>query len=112
MQADGSGQTRLTYSQGSDRAAVVSPDGTRLAFVSLRDGNSQVYRMRANGSEQTPLTSVDGTAWGTAWAPDGREVAYTVAPPASSSQVWIAGADGTGKRLLTPDGGWGAEWQP
>lgn len=112
MQADGSGQTRLTFSQDSDRAASVSPDGTMVAFVSLRDGNSQVYRMRADGSEQTPLTSVDGNAWGMAWAPGGREVAYTVTPPSSSSQIWIAGADGRGKRLLTPDGGWGAVWQP
>jgi TolB protein len=38
MNADGSHQTQLTYSQGSDAGSSWSPDGARLAFQSNRDG--------------------------------------------------------------------------
>jgi TolB protein len=33
-----------------------SPDGTKIAFVSLRDGNSDIFVMNADGSGQTNLT--------------------------------------------------------
>lgn len=33
-----------------------SPDGAHLAFVSRRDGNEEIYRMRANGTDVTRLT--------------------------------------------------------
>ena len=39
MNPDGTGQRRLTNSPGSDSQPSWSPDGTRIAFTSLRDGN-------------------------------------------------------------------------
>jgi WD40-like Beta Propeller Repeat len=57
MNADGSGQTRLTNSQGDDDAASWSADGSQLAFASTRDGDYEVYVMNADGSGQTQLTN-------------------------------------------------------
>ena len=38
-----------------------SPDGNWIAFLSDRDGNVELYKMRADGSEVTRLT--DNPAW-------------------------------------------------
>jgi Tol biopolymer transport system component len=64
MNADGSEQQRLTP-RGSDLRAGLddrdrkpgwSPDGRRIAFVSKRNGNNEIYVMNADGSGQRNLT--------------------------------------------------------
>jgi TolB protein len=50
-----------------DWRAVWSPDGERLAFISERDGDREVYVMRADGSEQERLTSDPGCDCGVDW---------------------------------------------
>jgi Tol biopolymer transport system component len=57
MNADGSGQTRLTDDLALDTNPIWSPDGTRIAFQSYRDGNDEIYVMNADGSGQTRLTN-------------------------------------------------------
>src|SRR5919109_104221 len=34
-----------------------SPDGSKIAFYSERDGNAEIYVMNADGSDQTRLTN-------------------------------------------------------
>lgn len=41
MNADGSGQTRLTSNTGVDAQPAWSPNGTKIAFYSNRDGTSK-----------------------------------------------------------------------
>jgi TolB protein len=53
MNADGSGQQRLTRRGSQPRW---SPDGRKIAFVSKRDGNADIYVMNADGSGQRNLT--------------------------------------------------------
>ena len=48
---------RLTTSLGRDEGATWSSDGTRILFVSDRDGNPEIYAMNADGSGQTNLTN-------------------------------------------------------
>ena len=57
MNADGSNQTNLTNNTAPDIEPAWSPDGTRIAFHSERDGNGDIYVMNANGSNQTQLTN-------------------------------------------------------
>ena len=77
MNADGTGERRLTSSAGDDMLPVWSPDGSRIAFTSTRDGNGEVYVMNADGSDQTNLTNHPGADGGPRWSPDGTRIAFT-----------------------------------
>ena len=56
--ADGSNQTRLTYNEVRDSGPSWSPNGTKIAFASAKDGNLEIYVMNAaDGSGQTRLTN-------------------------------------------------------
>ena len=54
--ADGSVQAQLTDHLASDREPSWSPDGTRLAFTSNRDGGWELYTIGSNGVDLTRLT--------------------------------------------------------
>ena len=62
MNADGSGQRRLTRNAGQVHEGAIgaqprwSPDGNQIAFVSERNGNADIYLMNADGSGQRNLT--------------------------------------------------------
>ena len=49
MSADGADPVRLTASPGYDENPSWSPDGRRIAFDSMRDGNLEIYVMNADG---------------------------------------------------------------
>jgi TolB protein len=57
MNADGSGQRKLT--QGGSQPDW-SPDGRKIAFVSERDGNKDIWVMNADGSRQRNLIRAAG----------------------------------------------------
>ena len=69
MNADGTGQTRLTNNPARESDPAWSPDGTKIAFSSNRDGNDEIYVMDADGSGQTRLTNDAGTDSAPAWSP-------------------------------------------
>ena len=60
MNADGTGQTRLTVNTADDFSPAWSPDGGKIAFVSGRDGNFDIYRderrrLRPDPPHQQPI---------------------------------------------------------
>jgi len=80
MNADGSGRTNLTsddpHRPAADTSPAWSPDGTRLAFVSDRDGNLEIYTMSSNGSGRDNLTRHPAADFDPTWAPDGQKIAF------------------------------------
>ena len=76
----------------------LSPDGDRLLIVA--EGDLRVYDL-ASGRESR-LTTDGATGTYAAWSPTGTEVAYTSSRGATSQDVWIQPADGSGTaRQLT-----------
>ena len=72
----GGAAMQLTQS-GHDSSPVWSPDGKTLAFLSSRDGNSQVYLLPMDGGEAEKLTKLSGGADIVKWSPDGKTIAFT-----------------------------------
>ena len=70
------GEPRQLTRGGSDQRPRWSPDGTKLAFLSARDGNQQVYWISLAGGEATRLTSLSGGADNELWSPDGKTIAF------------------------------------
>jgi TolB protein len=60
INADGSAPRRLTKKGGDNSAPAWSPDRRKIAFVSERDGNAEIYLMNPDGSGQRNLTRTRG----------------------------------------------------
>lgn len=67
---------QLTPEINAERAPEWSPDGKRLAFLSNREGRTQVFATRADGSDPKALTSQKYGVTSFHWSPDGRSIAY------------------------------------
>ena len=118
MNADGSNQVRLTYSQYADNEPMFSPDGRLIVFVSQRAGGHKLFIMNADGSDQRQLT--DGQAdqeYDPYFSPDGQWIIYS-SSRGGRYELWLIQPDGMSLRQLTsgpnaknlpawsPDGQW------
>ncbi len=74
--AAGGTAVQLTQS-GHDSAPAWSPDSKTLAFISSRDGNSQVYVLSMEGGESHAITHLSSGADMVKWSPDGGTIAFT-----------------------------------
>ena len=91
-----------TKGVGQNWLPVFSPDGTRVAFVSSRDGNSEIYVMNRDGSDLRRLTNnpaIDSTP---TWSPTGTQIAFT-SERTGSPQIYVIGADGAGMRRISSE---------
>jgi len=79
-----------------------SPDRTRIAFSSRRNGDVDVYVMDADGANLRQLTAEPGADLEPAWSPDGGTIAFT-SIRGGTNQIYAMNADGTGLRQLTSD---------
>ncbi|MDI3340033.1 MAG: S9 family peptidase [Sphaerobacter sp.] len=75
--ADGSERVRFTAGQRKDTSPRWSPDGRRLAFLSDRDGTTQLYVMPSDGGEPERLTDLKYGVADPVWSPDGAWIAFT-----------------------------------
>jgi dipeptidyl aminopeptidase/acylaminoacyl peptidase len=92
--------TRLSQQDNVDTGAIWSPDGTRLAFTSIRDGNIEMYVMNDDGSRVQRLTNDPAEDWVGAWSPDGARLAFQTNRD-GNWEIYTINVDGTGLTNLT-----------
>jgi Tol biopolymer transport system component len=126
---DGSGLTRLTATPGYDAEGAVSPDGKKIVFTSVRDGDLELYTMNTDGSGVKRLTNREGFDGGPFFSWDGKYIVYRSHYPDSKeeledyrdliakdlmrpvrAEIYVMNADGSNQRQITDDG-W-ANWSP
>ena len=99
------GTTNLTKNPAADQMQAWSPDGSRIAFASNRDGNPEVYVMNADGTGQTRLTNNPAIDDGPAWSPDGSQIAFA-SYRSGDWEVYVMNTDGTAQTNLTTNPAW------
>ncbi|MCS7285607.1 MAG: hypothetical protein RMK30_00325 [Anaerolineae bacterium] len=98
---------RLT-TDPTDAAPEASPDGRKVVFMSMRDGNWEIYIVNSDGTGLRRLTkdpAIDGLP---TWSPDGNYIAF-LSNRGGEWAVWVIRPDGSGLRRLfnlggSPDG--------
>jgi TolB protein len=119
---DGGNVVRLTDSPGYDAEATVSPDGSRIVFTSVRDGDLELYTMRTDGGDVRRLTHTPGYDGGAFYSPDGKKIVYRAHHPEGEElasfrkllsegkvrptklEIWVMDADGGNPRPITANG--------
>jgi Tol biopolymer transport system component len=73
----GGAATALTNDQFYKQAPVWSPDGTRLAYSSDKDGTANVYVLDLATRKERRLTNLrESAGLNPVWSPDGKQIAY------------------------------------
>jgi TolB protein len=114
---------RVTATPGYDAEATISPDGSRIVFTSVRDGDLEIYSMRLDGTEVRRLTSAIGYDGGPFFSPDSKRIVYRAYHPADAAEIarykellsqnlvepskleiFVMDADGGNQRQITKNG--------
>jgi Tol biopolymer transport system component len=131
--AEGTEHVRLTDTSGYDAEATISPLGDRMVFTSLRNGDLDLYTMNLDGSDVLQVTDETGYDGGAFFSPDGTRLVWRAHYPRSDEEtadyrrlvgeglirpttleIYVANADGSGKRQVTSNGAanFGPYWHP
>jgi Tol biopolymer transport system component len=108
MRADGSDAVRITadsglWGQSLETDPAWSPDGGKIAFVSDRDRNREIYVADADGSSPRRLTDDLATDQFPAWSPDGSKIAFGTDRDGNEEIYVMSASDGSGQANLTAD---------
>ncbi|MDA8020869.1 MAG: LpqB family beta-propeller domain-containing protein [Thermoanaerobaculia bacterium] len=89
----------------TDSFPVLSPDGSRLAFVSGRSGSDELWVSELDGSGSLRLTDFAATAVETllvrepAWSPDGETLIFMLQDPRQSDLYRVSAQSGPPEQL-------------
>ncbi len=85
--SDGTDLKRLTFSDGYDAEATVSPIGDKIVFTSTRDGDPEIYVMDIDGSNQKRLTFEMGYDGGAFFSLDGTKIVFRSSRPQTEEEL-------------------------
>jgi TolB protein len=111
MPLDGSAKPRQITAVSGDAIghSSLSPDGTRVAFVTFAGGTSDIWTQNVDGSGLRQLTNDQAADSWPVWSPDGRSIVFTWAA-SGSQETRVVPADGGPSQKLV-DGFFRADWR-
>ena len=120
---DGRELQRLTFSPGYDAEATIAPNGKKVVFTSVRDGDLDLYAMNIDGTGVKRLTDDVGYDGGAFYSPDNKRIVYRAQHPKTPEEreayrellsrnlvepgnleLFVMNADGSGKQQVTQNG--------
>jgi len=77
-----------------------SPDGKQVAFVSLQDGDDEIFVVNVDGSDLRQLTNNSDKDEMPAWSADGLQLVFS-SNRDGDPEIYIMDVDGSDVRQLT-----------
>lgn len=93
---------QITSGDGWEGEPAMSPDGTRVVYVSTESGNSDVYVTDVLGARTLQLTADPSMDFAPTWFPDGATIAF-VSERTGTRSVWEVGQFGGSATMLLED---------
>ena len=84
---DGTNLRRLTDAPGYDAEGTVSPDGKRIVFTSVRDGELELYTMALDGGDLRRVTNQAGYDGGAFFSPDSKRLCFRANQPKGEEET-------------------------
>jgi eukaryotic-like serine/threonine-protein kinase len=82
--------TRFTFDASEDFLPIWSPDGSRVVFVSDRDGAGNLYQKSASGAgNEELLFKSNERKWAGDWSRDGRFIICTNLSQKTKNDLWV-----------------------
>lgn len=120
---------QLTSSKGYDAEATLSPDGKKMIYTSVKDGDIELYIMDLQTGKEKRITHTPGYDGGAWFSPDGKKIIWRASRPQTPEalqsykellaenlvaptqmEIFIADADGSNAHQVTNLGQ--ANWAP
>jgi TolB protein len=95
MKPDGTDVRQITEGPFNDYRPALSPDGRRIAFVSDRDGNFELYLLNVATSVTTRLTRLASTDTDPAFSSNGQRL-YFSSDRSGNYEIMRINLDGSG----------------
>ncbi len=102
LNVDGSGHRPLTSGNFNDSSPRWSADGTRIAFISNRDGKAQIHIRWMDSGMITRITNLENSPSGIAWSPDGKQISFLSLVKGKAPSVATLPAPPTGAKWAEP----------
>ncbi len=87
---DGTQNRPLSTGDKSHYSPRWSPDGEKLAYISGREGSSQIYMSWLNENSEVRLSNLTGSPGNLTWSPDGKWLAFSMSVPAEGGKSFAS----------------------